>query len=412
MSFPSDRLAAHLAHLLNTPDAPGGAVQTSAPGFLYARLTNTLATKTYASALLHQPSYAWRMSPEEAAEAYFDATFLRRIALAARAQWSVTHRLFAELARRGTDAVWRDALLNPGSKNSQEMEPSPASGITPLLPASVRTVRHVLGALEPSTEAEPTRPAGHRPAPVLVSGHIAINLPAAISLWDALRCAPSPWRILSDGPQFNGFCSVVIDALRTANRPVGDLLSIGHGLCPFDWLGRLSHGQLRMIRLLLAHPAAKDLSETGVATAFSEYPVPGFVSAASFWRSDIGLALRHVSDPASDPDLDPTDEEQMSGEADHDPDGEGLSALLDADAFAVGLSALVKTGSLSELERGLMLRLFEGEPLDEALHSIGLADRRGPAHLVEDLYRRITTATAQIMEPHRHYIADARKADT
>jgi len=71
VSHPIDRFAAQVAHSLNSETVAEVRVE---PGRLYAGLTATLAGPRYLNALLYQPSYAWRMDPEEAASRYFDAT--------------------------------------------------------------------------------------------------------------------------------------------------------------------------------------------------------------------------------------------------------------------------------------------------------------------------------------------------
>lgn len=78
MPFPSDKLAAHLAHPLNPP-ATSVDADALRPGFIYAALTSTLARRQMAGKLLYQPSYAWRMGPEKAAEAYVKATLERAL---------------------------------------------------------------------------------------------------------------------------------------------------------------------------------------------------------------------------------------------------------------------------------------------------------------------------------------------
>jgi len=60
MSYPSDRLAAFVAHCLNSD--VDDTVRLD-PGMLYAQITDALASR-YAEPLLYYPVYAARMSRE------------------------------------------------------------------------------------------------------------------------------------------------------------------------------------------------------------------------------------------------------------------------------------------------------------------------------------------------------------
>ena len=108
VSHPVDRFAAHVAHSLNSETAAEVRVE---PGRLYAGLTATLAGPRYLNALLYQPSYAWRMDPEEAASRYFDATLARRLWLSGRAERSAAHHLYEALCQRGIEPEWVAPLL-------------------------------------------------------------------------------------------------------------------------------------------------------------------------------------------------------------------------------------------------------------------------------------------------------------
>src|SRR5271163_2575416 len=107
MRYPCDRLAAFMAHCLNSEDSP--LVQVN-PGALYARLTEAIAAR-YAEPLLHHPGYAWRLSAEEAAARYFDISLSRRLLLSGKVELSIAHRLFEAMCRRGAEPAWRSASL-------------------------------------------------------------------------------------------------------------------------------------------------------------------------------------------------------------------------------------------------------------------------------------------------------------
>src|ERR1700722_624747 len=278
MQYPCDRFAAFLAHCLNSEDFSSIAVDE---GALYALLTDALATR-YAEPMLHQPGYAWRMSPEEAAVRYFEISIQRPLQVSAQVRISIAHRFLEALCQRGVESSWGDATVK------RELEPSTEESIARLIPTAVQKefsrCSHALAKL-------PDQSSPRSPSPTLRArfGPVALRLysldatvPEEISLWDGVACSPRTLKSLPRGKPFNDFCCLVIDGVRTAHRPYQELVGLGRGLCPFDWAGVLSIQQSRDLRKFL-----RVLEETGDLDsqsdwerAWDEVTVGGFKSAA------------------------------------------------------------------------------------------------------------------------------------
>jgi hypothetical protein len=282
LSYPCDRFAAALAHYLNSDGAPTVRIE---PGALYVRLIGLLAAR-YADSLLKHPWYASRMDAEEAAGRYFDATLGRKLLLTGRVPLSVAHRLFAALCARHDGAI-------KGSTLRRRTGGVPAANDIGVL----RAIRARLTKLSPDVSpgsASATLLARLGPI-VLSAGANEAWVPEEMAIWDSIVCSPSPLSALPPGEPFNRFCSIVIDCLRTANRPVLELLSLGRPLCPFDWLGELSIQQVRALKRLLRHLGSQGVPDTleNWRAALAQHPVPGFKEAEELWRSPIGTALRN-----------------------------------------------------------------------------------------------------------------------
>jgi hypothetical protein len=279
-------LAAALAHCLNSESLP---VLQLEPGALYARLIDLLAAR-YAEALLHHPVYAQRMSQEEAASHYFDATIARRLTLSGSVQLSIAHRLFSAMCQRGADRVWRDSTVarEPAAAAAAAKSES-AADIGPVMQRLEKLPREIS-----SGSASLTLRARHGPVVLRVDGQ-PLPVPEEIAAWDAIVSGPSALLALAPGEPFNRFCSLMIDCIRTANRPVQEILGLGRRLCPFDWLDVLSIQQMRALKRFLHQLQAADAvdSPKNWAEAFENAPVPGFKNAADLWDSEIGGALRN-----------------------------------------------------------------------------------------------------------------------
>ena len=210
MRYPCDRLAAFMAHCLNSEDLP--LVQVN-PGALYARLTDAIATR-YAESLLHHPGYAWRLSAEEAATRYFDVSLARRLLLSGKVDLSIAHRLFEAMCRRGAEPGWRTASLR------REL-PAAAGNVTPLArQGTFEQCARRLARLPDTLSAGSASPSIRlRSGNILLQlGPLTAPVPEEMSAWDAITCGPDALTSLACGEPFNRFCGLVIDCVRTAHR--------------------------------------------------------------------------------------------------------------------------------------------------------------------------------------------------
>lgn len=390
MSYPCDRFAAFLAHCLNSEDS--ALVQLSL-GEIYARLTAALAAR-YAEPLLHHPGYAWRMSPEEASARYFDISLGRTLLLSPRVQLSVAHRLLQMLCQRGAEAVWRQAVI--------VREKDAAAQGTQVVPLgaqrSFEQCRQQLAKLPQTISAG-------SPSPTIRArfGPIALRLysfqapvPEEISMWDAVTCAPAVLYPLSAGEPFNRFCSLVIDCVRTAHRPFQELLGLGRGLCPFDWLDILSIQQTRALRRflrVLEESRAADTPEHW-ERAWQEAPVAGFASAAELWQSDIGMALRQPQGRSG------MDTALLASLEDSASETQETADYLSEEELLTALDAFLGGDCINRAEHTLLMGLHRGVSNTEllALPEIQAELRKHGGSfesLAEDLLKRIEIAANQ-----------------
>jgi hypothetical protein len=345
MRYPCDRLAAFMAHCLNSEDSP--LVQVN-PGALYARLTEAIAAR-YAEPLLHHPGYAWRLSAEEAAARYFDISLSRRLLLSGKVDLSIAHRLFEAMCRRGAEPAWRSASLQ------REL----AAALDPVTPLATRgsfdgCARRLSQLPETLSAGSASKTIRARSGAVsLRLGNMSAPVPEEMSTWDAITCGPDALYPLASGDPFNRFCGLMIDCVRTAHRLFQELLGLGRGLCPFDWIDVLTIQQTRALRKFLS--VLDDNGGTGSdsswAIAWSQVPVPGFKSAESLRQSDIGLALRHaIADvaPAS-----PIEEEADESSAD-------AAEYLSEQEFQNQLRLLQDDGVISAAEHSALAHLHRG----------------------------------------------------
>lgn len=353
MRYPCDRLAAFMAHCLNSEDS--SLVQVN-PGALYARLTDAIAAR-YAEPLLHHPGYAWRLSAEEAASRYFDISLSRRLLLSGKVELSIAHRLFEAMCRRGAEPAWRTASL-------QRELPTSLDHVTPLATRGSfeRCARRLERLPETLSAGSASRTIRTRSGAVsLRLGNLSAPVPEEMSTWDAITCGPDTLNPLASGDPFNRFCGLMIDCVRTAHRLFQELLGLGRGLCPFDWIEVLTIQQTRALRKFLA--VLDDNGGTGSdsswAIAWSRAPVPGFKSAESLRQSEIGLALRHVIADSVPPSL--IDEE----EADADESTADAEEYLPEQEFQNQLRLLQDDGVISVVEHSALGQLYRGARLSE-----------------------------------------------
>jgi hypothetical protein len=346
MRYPCDRLAAFTAHCLNSEDLALVRVNS---GALYAELTEALAVR-YAEPLLHHPAYAWRLSAEEAAARYFDVSYARRLLLSGKVALSMAHRLFEALCRRGVEPEWHSATLQREAITSTD-------NVLPLsrqntFARCARELSRLPEALSPGS-ASPTIRA-RCGAIILQVGALKAPVPEEMSVWDAITCGPDALHPLSMGEPFNRFCGLMIDCVRTAHRPFQEILGLGSGLCPFDWLDVLTIQQTRALRKFLGviEASARGHSPSSWAAAWDEAQVPGFKSADHLWQSEIGLALRHA---LTDLETEVAIDEQSGDGAD----------FLSAEEFRCQLELLLGDGVINAAESRVLMQLHQGARLAE-----------------------------------------------
>lgn len=402
--FPSDMLAAYLADLLNPPAASAD-TDVLRPGFLYAMTTRFLAKGYMANGLLYQPAYAWRMGPEEAAEAYVKATLERVLRLTGRTGHSVAHLLMLALVQRGPEDFWPSTRLQRGRAEGHV----PGESVAPFAPRAFRALAKALGQLpgqpEPGSAAVTIRnrdgplwlscnlsPAGaSQPARLEVADEISIWTVIDIGVWDPQASRPRVLRELAPGPEFNAFCAVLINALRTANRPVQEVLGLGRGLCPFDWVADIPINQLRAMRKFLgALPAEGGNTLAAWEAAFARHPVPGHATVHVLWESPIGQALRRVEAPVED----------VFGNDDDDAN-DTASFIDDSAKFDDALQMISDGADVSDAELRFLRLLHRGVAITDALDRTGLIGRvadleSGLADFATDLQARIEAANLRL----------------
>lgn len=387
MNYPCDRFAAFLAHCLNSDEE---ALVQVGLGEIYARLTAALAAR-YAEPLLHHPGYAWRMSPEEASARYFDISLGRALLLSPRVQLSISHRLLEMLCQRGAEVVWRQAVV----AREKDLTAEGAQVIPLGVQRSFEHCRRQLSKLPQTISAgSPSPTIRVRYGPIVLRLYsLDASVPEEISMWDAVTCAPAVLYPLSKGDPFNRFCSLVIDCVRTAHRPFQELLGLGRGLCPFDWLDILSIQQTRALRKFLRALEEAKATDTPEhwERAWAEAPVAGFANAAALWQSDIGVALRQ---PQGRSGVDTALLENLA----HD-DAEAAE-YLNEEALLAELDALLSGNVINPAEQALLMGLHRGVAYTElaALPGIQAELRKHGGSfeaLAQDLLKRIETAVRE-----------------
>lgn len=343
--FPSDRFAAFLAHCLNSAETQ---ICTVEPGHLYSLLLDALATR-YKDSLLYHSTYSARLTEEEAATRYFKLTLERALWLSNKVEMSIAHRLLSELCRRGVGAFWEGAELRREQDEASQSENAIAIG------SFAAVAMRLAGLPDSIAKGNPAGTIRQRKGRLwLVVGALRTQVPEQISAWDAIVCAPTLLKSLPAGEPFNRFCGVVIDTLRTANRPFQELLGLGRGICPFDWVDVLSTNQLRAMRRFLDEIADAPDSVDQWSRAWSKAAVPGFKSAAELWSSDIGCALRNplINTRSEQIDLIEDDEDSR-------PD------ILERHEFRQRLAILESHNVISAADRLILERLYGGDTLAE-----------------------------------------------
>jgi hypothetical protein len=351
-------------------------VCTVEPGRLYVVLLDALAAK-YKESLLYHSSYRARMTEEEAAAGYCKLTLERALWLSNKVEMSIAHRLLGELCRRGVGPFWEGAELRREQYEAPQRENVVVAGSFAAVAARLAKLPHAIAKGNPA-ETIRQRKGGLW----LILGALRTGVPEQISPWDAITCAPTILKSLPAGEPFNQFCGVVIDTLRTANRPFQELLGLGRGICPFDWIDALSTNQVRALRRFLEVIADTPDSLDLWSRAWNEAAVPGFKSATELWSSEIGRALRSPSIKTRSDRIDLIEDDDPS------PD------VLEQHEFRQRLGILQDHDVIGAIERFILERLYEGDTLAELASEARvqkiLAERKMKfSEYIDSLHRRI-----------------------
>ncbi|MEQ8965404.1 MAG: hypothetical protein RID91_06240, partial [Azospirillaceae bacterium] len=314
-------------------------------GQVFADLLAALARPQNRQGLLGHGLYSDRMTADEAALRYFEAVLERRLSPVRRETATAAHRFYQALCQR-----------HPSDRLAEaEIVECASDGATPLVAdESLRALRRRLEAA--CAEEAADEPGRERPAVALAApAGPALPLPRRMSLWDAIRLAPSPVRSLPPGAPFNRFCSATIKLLESVNRPFAEFVALG--LCPFDWLDAVPVNQARGINRFLktlraGAPAAAGDDRGRWQAAWDHAPVPGFGGFEAFWRSDIAAALRQARPPET-PGVDHPD----------NPDEDADPRFLDETAFEQHLAALGAAGVVDPVSRRVFRELYDGARL-------------------------------------------------
>ena len=383
------RFAACLAHWLNASESSVVTVQAFD---LYLKITRLLASKTYrdmcgAGVLVDRGA-------EEAANLYFDDVLQRPLFLARDLFKHKGHELFEALCRRGLAEGWESAMLARSKVTSHAPDGTPP-------PLDLAGVGERLSQLPQSVSAgnpaETTR-ASHGPLHLQVSGR-AYKIAEEMSIWGAISCAPARLKRLADNSrEFDGFCSLVIKAIESANAHYSALVSLG--LSPADWrdlsvnTAKKASAFLSEVRRIAPTIGCPNDSLAVWREAWLERQVPGFNSVDEFWSSDLGKALNGTREWQRVS----LEELQVLAEPGRE------ERLLEALEFEGMVGHAVQSGLLSPVEGTLLRALMAGRSLEElGKHArelgLPLAQGRLSDHLFEICRRVRAHADAQAHQP-------------
>lgn len=285
------RFGALAAYLLNS----GQTITELDDGQLYITLLEFLSgargvqSKAYSQLLTGYSLVEHRVSPEEAAQIYFERVIGRNLFLARGNHQHKGHELLHALCRRSAEKGWDQIKLARSLRES--------AAIPLALPPGFNTVRARLAncsrEISQGNPALTTR-AKHGRLYLELSG-ARIEVSEELSLWDAIRGAPRQLVSVS-GEDWLDFRNLVIRAFEAANAPYAALLSIG--LWPPDWDDALSTNQVKQISVFLSAIRPEALEHTILAWRRvweGGKKVGHFKSADELWESSLGFALRHSS---------------------------------------------------------------------------------------------------------------------
>ena len=391
------KFAAHLAYLLNSGDR----TVTLNAGDLYRKLLRTLSGGTgrrgegnpYVERLVAVHLLGPDMSPDQAANAYFERVLDRPLYLARRAHHHKGHDVLLALCRRGVDARWKAADLGRSST------PLGEAGLRDLPPdfEDVRTRlsevrdRHK-GHISPGNPAASTR-AEYGPLYLRLAS-TGTEVAEELSLWEAICGGPQGLRVL-DPLEFDAFCSLIIKALETANAHYGALVTLR--LSPLDWAEELSVNTAKKVSAFLSEvrAVAEKLGASAEAVeiweeVWARRQVPGFASARAFWSSPLGHALR-VSGTVSRPAAPEPEEEEEEEDED--------AAKIDRSAIPDMLQRYVRAGILDSYDVWLLRQLSRNRTLQQlgrsprTLFKFGRAEI--PESYIDELRERVRRYRAE-----------------
>lgn len=411
------RFAALTAHALNPPEGDA----TLEDYDLYLFLVDTLAgqrgpqSARYLETLAGHALTEGRISPEQAAQTYFERVIDRPLHLARANLCHKGHELLLALCRRGADRRWAGARLVRSDAVDVSAAPADASAAaTPGAPADFAATAARLACapcgLSPGNPAAATRA---RAGPLaLESGGARAEVPEELSLWRAMLAAPRPLRPVA-GEAWLEFRNTVIQAFEAANAPYATLLSLG--LWPADWDGALSAHAARQLSVFLAALREADglasLPEWRKAWA-EKRRVPGYGSADDLWRSPLGARLRSpvrertVALAAPPPEA--AEPEARSAEPPaQDEDGAAEERMLEPADFERLLGKCREGGCIDDLEAWLFIRLRQGESAARLAKNAAVRSRLAERSLtmaawLDDVGRRVHAYVSGLMaDPSR-----------
>jgi hypothetical protein len=356
------KFAAFIAHLFNGSDQDSDIVVLNY-GEIYQKLTRLLEVNASYRNDVAGGRYcnadAWGEA-NALTNFYFDRILDRPLGINRGKKSSVTFDLLVSMLQRCASEAVSCAELKPhldgdGGGNVTSMDPD------------VRELISNVGALlaRPHGDETDATTAYDDPPTLKLNSH-ALPLPQTLSMWQAATAAPRRVRQLQKGPEFLGFCSKMINAVETANRPCLELLNVG--LCPGDWLDEVPLNQLRAIGRLVRHVLNQSEDEVSLAEAspdmwqlaWDNEPVPRFDTVEAFLASPMAQALTgKTTAMVFENELPEDDLLEQDGE-DADPESQMLSS---PDEFARLLALARGAGVIDEREENVMIALFQGEDL-------------------------------------------------
>jgi hypothetical protein len=368
------RFASLAARALN----PAGAGAELEDYELYLMLVDTLAgargpqSRHYLTALAGYAAAAGRLSPEQAAQTYFDRVIDRPLFLARANHWHKGHELLLALCRRGADPRWGGAAL------VRRLDPPSANVVTLGAPADFAAAAARLArgprAVSPGNPAAATR-AKAGPLWLEAAGARA-EVPEELSLWGAIMAAPRRLKPLA-GAGWLEFRNLVIRAFEAANAPYAAML--GLGLWPADWEDELSVHAVKQLSAFLS--AVRERGEDHALAAWRETwaggrRIPGFKSADELWASPLGARLRSQTRERT-VELTPLEEEGMD---------ESEEQMLEQSTFVRLLEQCRAGGCIDDLEAWLFAQLRLGADAAELCRTPAIRARLASLGLAMDAW--------------------------